>query len=140
MSMQEITPTDPDSAPWWDGIAQGELRYQLCYDCDSAIFYPRSLCPECFSSRLIWKVAAGGGTVYAFTVVHRSPDRRLATEVPYVLALVDVDEGFRMLSRLIDATPGEVKVGQRVRLTFYNSPDGRNLPCFRMVLIDDEAS
>lgn len=140
MGKQDITPIDPDGAPWWDGVAQGELRYQRCHDCGSAIFYPRSLCPECFSSRLVWNAAAGGGTVYAFTVVHRSPDRRLATEVPYVLALVDVDEGFRMLTRLIDAPPGEVRVGQRVRLTFYKSPDGRDLPCFRAVLTGDKNS
>lgn len=131
MSKPKTSPIDPDAAPWWEGAARGELRYQRCEDCDSAIFYPRSLCPECFSSRLAWKAAAGGATVYALTVVHRPPDPQLASEAPYVVALVDVDEGFRMLTRIIDAGPGEVAVGQRVRLAFRKSPDGQELPCFR---------
>ncbi len=131
MTKQKATPIDPDAEPWWEGTARGELRYQRCDDCGATIFYPRSLCPECFSSRISWKVSAGEATVYAVTVVHRPPDPRLASEAPYVLGLVDVDEGFRMLTRIVDADPAEVAIGQRVRLVFRKSPDGKNLPCFQ---------
>lgn len=131
MSKHKVQPVDPDAAPWWEGTSLGELRYQRCGDCGAVIFYPRSLCPECFSVTLSWHAAAGGATIYAVTSVHRSPDPRLAAEAPYVVALVDVDEGFRMLTRIVDVTPGEVSIGQRVYLVFSKSPDGRNLPCFR---------
>jgi uncharacterized protein len=131
MAKEKATPIDPDAGPWWEGTALGELRYQVCGDCGAVIFYPRSICPECFSSRLAWRVSAGQATIYAVTVVHRSPEPRLALEAPYVIALVDVDEGFRMLTRIVESAPGQVAIGQRVRLVFRQSPDGRNLPCFR---------
>jgi hypothetical protein len=105
------------------------LRYQRCLDCKAAIFYPRSVCPICLSSRLAWQTARGLATVYAVTVVHRPPHPS-AGDAPYTVALVDVDEGFRMLTRIVDANPDDVRVGQRVRLVFRQIL-GRKLPCFR---------
>lgn len=131
MTTHKAALADPDAAPWWSGTAQGELRYQRCDDCDSVIFYPRSLCPKCFSASLSWFVATGGATIYAVTVIHRAPASGLSAEVPYVVALVDVDEGFRMLTRIVDVAPSQVRIGQRVELVFRELPDGRRLPCFR---------
>lgn len=130
--MADETPQhDADAAPWWEGVAAGELRYQRCDDCAKVVFYPRAVCVNCLSSRLTWQVSEGRGVVYATTVVHRAPDPRLADETPYVLALVDLDEGFRMLTRIVEADPEQVRVGDPVALVFGDGLDGQPLPYFR---------
>jgi uncharacterized protein len=121
---------DVDAAEWWEGIAQDELRYQECGDCASPIFYPRTRCPKCFSADLHWRASRGSGVVHALTVVHRAPGKQFADDVPYVVALVDLDEGFRMLSRVVDADPQSVAVGNAVKVVFRDGPDGRRLPYF----------
>jgi hypothetical protein len=130
MNPQKPSVLDPDAAPWWEGIARNELRYQRCAHCSAAIFYPRSVCPTCLSSGLSWHKAEGLATIHAVTVVHRAPQPVPAGDAPYSVALVDVDEGFRMLTRIVEANPDDVRVGQRVRLVFREI-SGRKLPCFR---------
>lgn len=120
---------DPDSAPFWEGAAEGELRYQRCRDCDTAIFYPRALCPACGTPDPHWHVSAGNGVVYACSVIHRAPPA-YADEAPYVVALIDLDEGFRMMSRVVDCDPESVAVGQSVRVVYRMDDEGRTLPYF----------
>jgi len=120
---------DPDAAPYWEGIAKGELRYQRCGACDAAIFYPRSLCPACGATEPGWHVSAGEGEVYACTVVHRSPPAH-AKDTPYVVALIDLAEGFRMMSRVVDCDPATVAVGQKVRVVYRTDGAGNPLPYF----------
>ncbi len=115
---------DPDSEPFWQGVAEGELRYQRCDACDAAVFYPRALCPECGAPNPAWAVSAGNGTVYACSTVHRAPPA-FADQAPYTVLLVDLDEGFRMMSRLVDAEPDSVAIGNRVKAVFRNGPNGR---------------
>lgn len=103
---------DAESKEFWDGIAAGELRLQRCESCGRAVFYPRSLCPHCHSDRLVWTVATGEGTVYSYTVAHRGFGE-FAAQAPYTVALVDLDEGVRMLTRIVG---GPVAIGDRVRL------------------------
>ncbi|MEU5979936.1 Zn-ribbon domain-containing OB-fold protein [Streptomyces sp. NPDC047315] len=94
-----------------DGLAAGELRFQHCEDCHRAVFHPRALCPHCGSEELRWRVSSGLGTVYATTVLHqRGTD-------PYNVALVDLDEGFRMMSRVEGTAPEQVRIGARVSFT-----------------------
>lgn len=94
-----------------EGLRQGELRYQRCATCSAAVFYPRTLCPSCGGTDLGWRTSSGRGVVYsATTVAERSaPD--------YNVSLVDLDEGFRMMSRVV-GNPGQVRIGQRVRVGF----------------------
>jgi hypothetical protein len=129
MNSSKSSVIDPDAAPWWAGITRDELRYQRCANCNAVIFYPRSVCPVCMSSKLTWHVAEGLATIYAATVVHRPPGSVAAEDAPYTVALVDLDEGFRMLTRIIDVNPDDVRIGQRVRLVFRQIGD-RKLPCF----------
>ena len=97
-------------AAYREGLANGELRFQLCGGCDRAVFYPRVLCPFCGSRELVWAVAAGDGVVHATTAMHPRD------EEPYNVCLVDLDEGFRMMSRVEGPAAVAVAIGARVRL------------------------
>ena len=90
-------------------LENGTLGYQRCADCSAAVFYPRVLCPFCGSGALEWRESAGRGTVYATTALH---SRR---RDPRNVVLVDLDEGFRMMSRVEDVPAKEVEIGARVR-------------------------
>jgi uncharacterized protein len=95
-------------------LEKGELAYQWSPEASRAVFYPRVICPFTGSERLEWRVSAGLGTVYATTVVH--PAREGA---PYNVALIDCDEGFRLMSRVEDIPPEAVKIGMRVRFRVH---------------------
>ncbi|MBS28794.1 MAG: hypothetical protein CL566_07725 [Alphaproteobacteria bacterium] len=120
---------DPDSEPFWQGCAEGELRYQRCNACDAAIFYPRAMCPVCGATDPAWAVSAGQGAVHACSVVHRAPPA-LADKAPYAVLLVDLDEGFRMMGGLAEGDPEKIAIGDRVSVTFREGPDGRPAPYF----------
>lgn len=118
-----------DNAPWWDAISRRELTFQTCKECDASVFFPRSRCPHCFSDRLEWRKSAGEGTVYAFTIVRRAP-RGFQDRVPYCVALIDVKEGFRMMSNVVDCKPEDIRVGMPVAVDFELRGDGL-LPVFK---------
>lgn len=120
---------DADTGPYWEGIAGGQLRLQRCEACDAVIFYPRAVCPRCLASPLRWFTAAGTGRVYSYTVAHRGFGE-FASQAPFTVALVDLDEGARMMARLVDADPGGVRIGMPVRMVVRRVGDA-DLPCFR---------
>jgi uncharacterized protein len=118
---------DAVTQPFWDGVAEGVLRLQWCATCGRHIFYPRAVCPGCMADDLEWVEASGAGVVHSFTVVHRAPpDYR--DDVPYVVALVALDEGVRMMTRLVDVEPAAVTVGMPVEVAIRGEP---RLPYFR---------
>ncbi len=96
----------------------GKLGFQECRYCSSAVFYPRVLCPVCGSLSLEWRTSGGRGVVYATTTVYRRDDE------PYNVALVDLEEGFRMMSRVEGVSAEEVGVGLRVRFEVRGEEDG----------------
>ena len=102
-------------------LEKGELAYQSSPGAGKAVFYPRVLCPFTGSNRLEWRVSKGLGTVYATTVVHP------AEGTPYNVALIDCDEGFRLMSRVEDIDPMQVRIGQRVRFRVHR-PGGEEPP------------
>ncbi|HEY8467006.1 MAG TPA: OB-fold domain-containing protein [Solirubrobacterales bacterium] len=92
-------------------IAEGELPYQRCDACGEAVFFPRVVCPHCGSTELEWQQSEGRGTVYSATTIYsRSRD-------PYTVALVDMAEGFRLMTRIEDAVPGQPPIGEQVRVS-----------------------
>ena len=111
------------SVPFWEAAGRGELVLQRCDDCEHVVWYPRALCPSCGSMSLRWTPASGTGTVYAVSVHHRPARPELADLVPYAIALVDLDEGVRMMARVIGVeSPTDVVIGQRV--VWRPDPDG----------------
>ena len=98
-------------------LESGELGFQRCAGCGAAVFYPRVLCPVCGSADLAWETSSGNGTVYATTAVYR----RDADS--YNVVLVDLEEGFRMMSRIEGVPAEEVEVGTRVALRIDREGD-----------------
>jgi uncharacterized OB-fold protein len=120
---------DNDSRPYWEGLAHGELRIQRCTSCERAVFYPRAHCPYCFGGPLVWFVASGRGTIYSYTVAHQALGP-FAEEVPFVVALVELEEGIRVMTRIVDAPRERLAVGAAVRVTFVRVSDDMTLPYF----------
>jgi uncharacterized OB-fold protein len=109
---------------WESGLARGQLLFQRCADCAAAVFFPRTLCPACGSARLGWERSAGAGTVYATTAVHKRGQE------PYSVALVDLAEGFRLMTRVVGLPAQEVRIGMAVDLEIAEV-DGQTAPVFR---------
>jgi uncharacterized OB-fold protein len=117
------------SGPYWDGCAVGELRFQRCGDCSAATHTPATVCARCQGTKLSWEVGSGRGVIHSFTVVHRpvSPD----FDCPYAPVLVEMEEGWTMLSSLIGCDHSEVTVGLEVQVGFHAGADGVALPYMR---------
>ncbi|WP_165954179.1 Zn-ribbon domain-containing OB-fold protein [Seongchinamella unica] len=126
-----IMPPDTEiSRPYWDGCKQGVLRLQYCSDCDRFQFYPRILCSECGGRSLSWRSVSGRGRVASFTVVRRgiSP----AYPAPYVVALIDLEEGPRMMSNIIVDDSQPVAVGDTVIVGFQPWGADHVMPVFEL--------
>ncbi|MSO38472.1 MAG: hypothetical protein EXQ69_09545 [Acidimicrobiia bacterium] len=104
---------------------------QRCAQCARLRFYPRALCPYCYSHEASWQPVAGKGFVYAATVVHRPPSPAFAADVPYVVAIIELDEGPRMMSNVVGCTPESVVVGMLVEVVFDVVSPEITLPRFR---------
>lgn len=128
--IRSLPASDPESAPYWVGAASGRLEMQRCGACGEVAFYPRARCPTCRSDALRWETMIGLGHVYSFTIVHRAPDVALADSVPYVVALVDIDEGARMMTNIVGCPPGSVRIGMRVEVRFEPTSERGALPLF----------
>ena len=113
---------DPVSAPYFEGAARGELRFQRCA-AGHAFLYPRLLCPHCHSRELRWELSVGIGEVVSFAAVHRPPWDDLSRPVPYVIVLVRLDEGPQLMSTLEGIEPEEAQIGLRVRAIFEQVSD-----------------
>ncbi|GAA3227837.1 Zn-ribbon domain-containing OB-fold protein [Pseudonocardia petroleophila] len=122
----------PVTRPFWEACARHELVLQRCAACSASVFYPRSVCPVCGSSRLGWEAASGTGTLYSYTVARRATHRKLADRVPYVIAIVELDEGPRLTSTVVGTDPDDLTIGARLRVDFED--DGTvSVPVFRVV-------
>jgi uncharacterized protein len=122
---------DSDSQAYWEGLAQGELRIQRCANCSRHVFYPRALCPHCHSDQLSWVTATGNGTIYSYTVAHQAYGSH-ADEVPFIIAIVELEEGVRMMTRIVNSSREQVVVGAQVHVTFYPAGEGITLPYFQL--------
>lgn len=123
----------PETAPYWDGARSGKLLLQRCLECGALRFYPRRACPSCWSERVEWTEASGRGRVHTFSVIHRPPAPAFATRVPYVVALVDLEEGPRMMANIVGDDALDVAIDEAVTVTF-EPRGGVVLPQFRRLV------
>ena len=122
---RSITPPAPfpETMPYWDAATQRKLLLKHCNACGADHFYPRVLCPFCFSDETEWREAAGEGTIYSFSVMRRA-------EIPYAIAYVTLAEGLTMLTNIVDCDLDAIRIGQRVRVVFKPAEDGQAVPMF----------
>jgi uncharacterized OB-fold protein len=134
MSEQRSIPIpDLDSEFYWKAARRHELLLQRCISCERFRFYPRSHCPYCFSDSFEWQRSSGRGKVYSFTVIHKAPSPAFRKKVPYVLALVDLLEGCRMMTNIIECGPDTVEINMPVQIDFEDLNDEISLPQFRPI-------
>lgn len=120
--------SSPVSAPFWQGCGAGELRYQRCANCDFANFPPTEYCRQCLSGEQRWLRSDGTGEVYSWTVVHRPVTAEF--EPRYAPAIVELDEGYQMLTNIVGVAPHELSIGMRVRVQFHAVGADVTLPYF----------
>ena len=126
---------DPITQPFWDSVKAHALRIQRCGTCGRYVFYPRALCPACFGGTLEWSPVSGRGVVHAFTIVHRHPSPAFQPDIPYVVALVELEEGVRMMSNLVGvpSDPARIRIGMPVEVVYDDVTPEITLPKFRPV-------
>jgi len=125
--------------PYWAAARAGRLVLQHCPACDHVWHPPLPRCPHCHQASLDWTDAAGTGTVYTYTVVRHPTHAALAGRVPYVVAIVELAEGPRLVTGITGCDPGQVRVGMPVRVRFTAVTDEVTLPYFEPVLPWGEA-
>ena len=121
----------PWARPFWDAAREHRLLLQCCEDCGKVIHYPRIACPHCFSDRLGWQQASGRGTIYSYTVVQANAPSAFAADVPYVVAVIRLEEGVQMLSNIVGCDFDKLACDQAVEVVFERLDDEFTLPKFR---------
>ncbi len=124
----------PESRPFWEALKRHELRLQSCRACGHCYFYPRSNCPRCLSGDVEWRHMSGRGTLHTFTIVHRGL-KGFPLQPTYVLAVVELAEGPRMMTNLVGCPhdPAKIRIGAAVEIVYTDVTAERTLPHFRLV-------
>lgn len=120
-----------DTEAYWAAAREHRFVIQRCKTCGEHQFYPRGVCSHCLSSDLEWMDASGRGTVYSYSVNYRAPHPGFADDLPFVLAIVELEEGPRMMTNIVDCDPESVTIGMAVTVTFDDVTDEVTLPKFR---------
>ena len=123
----------PESDFYWEKCKAHELWLRHCKTCDQTYFYPRDICPLCFSRDTDWMQSSGRGTLHTFSIVHRGPTPPFRDRSPYITAIVELDGGARFPTNLVEVEPDPavVKVGMPVELVFEDLDENISLPMFR---------
>ncbi|HZU89259.1 MAG TPA: Zn-ribbon domain-containing OB-fold protein [Stellaceae bacterium] len=116
----------PETRAFWDAAASGKLMIGKCAECGAAHYYPRAICPFCFSDRTRLEEASGEGTIYTYSVMRRAA-------IPYAIAYVTLAEGPTMMTNIVDCDLDRIRIGQKVRLVFKPSEGGPPVPMFTPV-------
>jgi uncharacterized OB-fold protein len=120
----------PETQPFWDGTAAGELRVQRCAACTRHYFYPRPICPHCGAADVTWVTVSGRATLYSYVINHR-PAPGFATDGPYAIAVVELEEGVRMMTNIVgtEITPANLRLDMPLRVVFEPRGD-MHVPLF----------
>ena len=112
-----------DSQPFWDGLREGKLLFQTCADCGKVRHYPRPVCDACYSMAVTWTPSSGRGKLYSWTETHHAFHPAFRGETPYILATVEMEEGVRMQSLLLDASLDQLKLDMPVEVVLQKATD-----------------
>jgi uncharacterized OB-fold protein len=109
---------EDDTREFWNGTADGRLLLRHCRACGHVHYYPRNFCPSCWSDDVDWVEASGGGTLYTWSTVYQNDLPPFHEQIPYVAAIVELDEGPRMMTRIVDHEQHELAIGMRLQARF----------------------
>lgn len=136
--MQRPVPyPSPETQPYWDGCKRHELMLPYCAGCEAFFFYPRQFCPTCFSWEIEWRTCSGKGTLHTFAIQFRA--QMPGMKAPYVTAVVQLDEGPRLMTNLVEVEPAlleqpeNIRCGVPVEVVWEDVNDEIALPMFRLV-------
>lgn len=128
-----LPPVQPESELYWQKLREREIWLRRCTACQHVYFYPRDICPACFSRATEWIKSRGDATLYAFTIVHSIAVPAFRSELPYVAALVELEGGARIPTNLVEIEPhpAAVRIGMPLEPVFIDATDAVTLLCFR---------
>ena len=124
---------DEENRWFFEACARHQLVLQKCSSCGTVRFYPRALCPSCMSSKTDYVRASGRGRVYTFTVTHQNQAPGFRDELPYVMAYVELEEGLRILTNVVNTPPNEVTIGMPVEVLFEDIDENLAIPKFQRI-------
>jgi uncharacterized OB-fold protein len=114
----------PETAHYWQNLAEGRFLIRYCDDCKEAHWYPRAICPFCFSANTNWCEGSGRGTIYSYSIMRRA-------KTPYAIAFVTLDEGPTLMTNIVDCDFDSIRIGQKVELAIRKREDGLPLHMFK---------
>lgn len=129
----DLPTPDLETQPFWDGARADKLLIRRCLDCDKTHFYPRPFCPMCWSTNVEWMEASGRATLYTWSVVHRNDLPPFGDRVPYVAAVVELEEGPRMITNVVESGFDSLEVGMALRVAYQPISDDVTIPVFAPV-------
>lgn len=129
----DLPTPDLETQPFWDGARADKLLIRRCLDCDKTHFYPRPFCPMCWSTNVEWMEASGRATLYTWSVVHRNDLPPFGDRVPYVAAVVELEEGPRMITNVVESGFDLLEVGMALRVAYQPISDDVTIPVFAPV-------
>ncbi len=118
MTSRPLPAPSPWSEEYWKAARDGRLLYQYCTVCESATMYPKRVCPSCLGENLTWRESSGEGAVYTYTEQVAGPPSGFEDLMPYVIAVVRLDEGVQLMTNIVGPDAGQVQCGDRVRVEF----------------------
>ena len=122
---------DEETRPWWEALQRHELYVQKCRDCGDLRYHPRAQCTNCLSPRTEWIRCSGRGTVYTFTTTYQNQGAGFRESLPYIMAWVELEEGVKILTNLVECRPEEAKIGMPVEVVYEDVTPQVTLAKFR---------
>jgi uncharacterized OB-fold protein len=135
--MNEYAKPIPDckdgTRPYWDACKQHRLVLPKCRSCDEVYFFPDDFCPCCLSEDIQWIEASGKGRIHTYSVVERPPSPRFSDDVPYIVAIIELEEGPRMMSNILEIAHEDIRIDMLVEVVFEDVTENVTIPKFRPV-------
>ena len=127
----DLPTPEAETQPFWDAAREGRVLVKRCRDCGRHHFYPRPFCPFCWSAQVDWVESRGRATLYTWSVVHQNDLPPFRDRVPYVAAVVDLEEGPRMMTTIVDTDPDELRIGMPLEAVPFPVNDEITAVAFR---------
>ena len=126
----DLPTPEGDTSEWWEAAEEERLLVRHCLDCGEYSYYPRPFCPKCWSEHVEWYQASGKATLYTWSVIYSNDMPPFKDRVPYVAAVVDLEEGPRMMTNVIDTPFDDLRVGMDLAVRFMPISDDFTIPVF----------